>query len=1256
MAKGSESQIWNIQRPIIVSFMVAFGVLLAIFLVSLHWMHVEQEENQSSLFEQQLLATIKLLMQENYQAMEGQLSLLAEDRNLSDLFQNGDRNGLLRATNPLFIRLKATQRISTLFFHSREGSNVLRLHQPDRYGDVIRRQTLMQALKTGQPVHGLELGMLDTLSMRVVLPWTRDGRLIGYLEIGKELAKVLEAVNTALHADIYLFIGKRYLDKEQWRAWMASQGHGDDWDRFADVVSAAGVTHIFPFALDSLVRENHVGVGTFPLEHPDDNKDDHWHYFIMPVQDVEGRQVAKMIALFKDGPLEHILSEHKVQVIAGISLIALLLALVFGRLVARIVARLKVATNELRLSEERNRAILDTALDAIVSIDGNGTILEFNKAATCIFGFGREDVIGKNITDTIIPPEMREGHLKGMAHYLATGERKVVDKHVEMEALDAHGRRIPIEIAITAIHDREFLFFTAFLRDISERKATLASLRAAIGESESNNLSLRQEVLGHQRTMARLQASEERFRSVTHSIRDAIIAADQEQTIVFWNHGAELLFGYSAREAVGKKVTMLIPERFTYAHQQGYQCFREKGIGLLIGQSTDLAGLRKDGGEFPLEMSLNSWSQEDGARFFSAIIRDISDRKRDEEVLRNAKERAEEANKAKGMFLANISHEIRTPMNTIIGLGYLLQQTTLKPEQRGQLGKIQHAAEALLVMINDILDFSKIDSGHMELELIPFALETVLQKVEDQIALRATEKGLKIVFAVPDDIPRALLGDPLRLGQILVNLGTNAVKFTHAGDVVFRIEQQDRTEDAITLAFSVEDTGIGMTGEQIAKLFQPFVQADSTTTRNFGGTGLGLAICKHFVEMMGGVIRVKSTPGSGSAFHFSLPFGLVDPVLLHDSAARHPYRERSEGERAESGGAVGLALEALGKGKQHALILVVEDHDTNWDVAYGILMQVGLHVERAVNGMDAVKRLQGQQHPCDLVLMDLQMPVMDGYEATRRLRELFTPQMLPIVAMTANALPGEKEKCLASGMNDYVTKPINVKELFRVLNVFLPFGVAREPREGTVISPVDVGLERLLAGVGIDWDEALDRLGGDEALFRRLLIKFASSHVDDAQRLQGLLANKDWQGLKAMLHGLKGIAGNISANKLCAMAASAENRAAGQDASGCQVILDAFCRDLTVLIAALQTIDVPVVGAALGGSGAVVWPKSRLQRLRQMLEDGDLAARDSYQDVRADLALCVSPESLESMQRCLDQLDFGAGMRIVAEWLDRGEH
>lgn len=375
-----------------------------------------------------------------------------------------------------------------------------------------------------------------------------------------------------------------------------------------------------------------------PVRHPSNDITDHLHSFVIPILDIHEKQVARILVTYDDHALEKGTKTHLQQVVIATILIATFLGLLFHRLLLRLEGNLRNATSELYNNEQRTRAILDTALDAIISIDTNGCILEFNKAAEKIFGFQREDVLGQEISKTIIPPELREPHCHGLARYLTTGEQHVINQHIELEAINANGLRIPVEIAITVIPGTASLFFTAYLRDISERKQLLVSMNDAMVRSESSNLKLRQEVENHEQTLGRLQSSEERFRSVTMSIQDAVIAADQEQTIIFWNHGAEVLFGYTQNEILGKKITLLIPQRYRISQKKGFHRFMkqgshrfpEKGDGFLPNQSTVLAGLRKNGQEFPLEISFNAWADTDGTPFFSAVIRDITERIRQE--------------------------------------------------------------------------------------------------------------------------------------------------------------------------------------------------------------------------------------------------------------------------------------------------------------------------------------------------------------------------------------------------------------------------------------------------------------------------------------------------------------------------------------------------------------------------------------------------------------------------------------------------
>ena len=438
--------------------------------------------------------------------------------------------------------------------------------------------------------------------------------------------------------------------------------------------------------------------------------------------------------------------------------------------------------------------------------------------------------------------------------------------------------------------------------------------------------------------------------------------------------------------------------------------------------------IRRDGVRVPVLCggAFLEGSQEHGVSF----VLDLTER-RQAETEREARQVAEAANQAKSEFLANMSHEIRTPMNAILGMSYLALQSGLNAEQTNYVKKVNQSAESLLGIINDILDFSKIEAGHLDIEQIPFELGDVMDGLANLIGMKAEEKGLELVFALSPDLPVALVGDPSRLGQVLLNLGNNAVKFTERGEILVGIEVLERDEDSVRLGFEVRDTGIGITAEQLTRLFKPFSQADSSTSRRFGGTGLGLAISHHLVRMMGGGLGVDSEPGRGSRFHFSARFGVARERLVEDTLAsgarlrgarvthtlRRDLREETlHGNRASLAG---------------ARILLVEDNPINQELARDLLSDADITVRVANDGREALEMLSRESF--DGVLMDCQMPVMDGYAATRALRAQPQWQTLPVIAMTANAMVGDREKVLAVGMNDHIAKPINVTEMFATL-------------------------------------------------------------------------------------------------------------------------------------------------------------------------------------------------------------------------------
>ena len=1024
------------------------------------------------------------------------------------------------------------------------------------------------------------------------------------------------------------------------------------------------------------------------------------------------------------------------------------------------ITQLQQAQDQMRESEDRFRRLFEDTRQAITLVE-DGRFVAANKASLAMLGLAQLDqFIGKSPLD-ISPPRQPDGRLSSekVVEVINTAF-ETGSNAFEWEHIRANGEHFIAHVLLTAIRQGDKDVLHVVWTDVTQQKQAERELAAYRQDLERRVADRTAELTAMTQSLRGANAEQQAIFD-TASCGIALIT---DRVFTRCNRKMHELLGWPPGEMVGQPTAIWYVD--AAANAAGGDAYEQIWRGAV--HRRDLELVRRDGSRFWARLTGTAVDPADLSKGTVCVIDDITAERAVIEQMREATALAESAARMKADFLANMSHEIRTPMNAVIGMSHLLLRTELTPRQRDYLAKIQAAGQHLLGIINDILDFSKVEAGKLSLERAEFDLDKITTNVATLLTEKTSDKGLELTIDIAPDVPRGLVGDALRLQQVLLNFGSNAVKFTEKGEIQIVVRLRERSNGEALLYFAVRDTGVGLSQEQQARLFQSFQQADSSTTRKFGGTGLGLVISKRLAELMGGAVGLESEPGKGSTFWFTarLGIGAARPALLvprpdlrgarvlvvddndtarmvlrdmlaqmtfvveeaasgaqaidavrQSAAAGKPYAivfldwqmPAMDGiEAARSIRALGLpasphlvmvsaygreelmsqasaagiesylikpvtrsllfdtAMQMLGGERQEpaeparapageagllaliggARVLVVEDNELNQQVARELLSGVGLLVDVAQDGEIAVRQVQSV--PYDLVFMDMQMPVMDGVTATIEIRKLAQYKDLPIIAMTANAMRQDHERCLQAGMNDYIAKPIEPDQLWSMLSRWIKPRPGRSASQQAACVPAPPA--RAAAGPapeipgdidGIDVATGLRRVAGKASTYVSLLRGFVKNHKAAADEIRRAL-DSDRAGAERIAHTVKGVAGTLGAPGLQHAAAELELALRAQQPQPLRdQRLGDFARALAALVVQLEAkLPLPQEDSA-----PLAVDPERLalvtRELAELLAQDNFAAGDLFH-ANAALLRAAFPLAFETLARQIESFDFAA--------------
>lgn len=1017
---------------------------------------------------------------------------------------------------------------------------------------------------------------------------------------------------------------------------------------------------------------------------------------------------------------------------------------------------------ETRAERLRLAAIVDGSNDAIVGLDLEGNVESWNHAAEQLFGYLEKEALGRPLDSLIWPDSSpNQASLANSGPPSEDGRRRRKD-----------GTLVHVSSTVSPLEDADgkLIGAAAIIRDVGRQREYQKKI-------EQLNATLEQQVA--QRT-SELASASRLQRAILNNAGYAIVATDLEGRITLFNPAAERMLGYEALSAVEQLTPLAYHDSNELelrarelSHELGrqitpdYQAIVSRAE-VVSADEREWTYVRSDGTRLPVRSSVSALRNERGKTVgYLTIASDRSENMRRERALSQARSEAESLSKAKSQFLANMSHEIRTPMHAILGMLQLLRRTALDSTQLDYASGAQSAAQMLLGILNDVLDFSKIEAGKLELESNVFKLNDILRELGRILGATLASKNVDILFDIDPGVPGTLVGDSLRLQQVLLNLTSNALKFTESGQVIVRAQVKKQTPSHTELVFQVSDTGIGIASDQLEEIFEGFSQAESSTTRRYGGTGLGLAITRQIVSMMGGRVDVESTLGEGSTFGFNAKFKRVDggshsslrpcdpmpsalsrlEVLVVESnpvageltsklVENLTWRPHSIGSLEEldarledvdasafdvvlldarliddrtpslcarirakwpettliivsqthmGEGADGFESADAGITKPVTLstlfdtvatarrprplapaasippatigrlmgvrVLVVEDVAINQRIAQAFLSEQGAEVTTASDGLEAVELLRGAPQSYDIVLMDLQMPRLDGFDATRRIRRELGLKQLPIIAMTANAMESDKQRCIAAGMNAHIGKPFDVKT---AIDVVCRHSSRTERSRQPAKPPAATMAE-------FELDRAIERLGGNQALFASQAQSFCDTYESAAAAVGRAIDAGEFERAGRELHALRGLAGTLGALALARACREleqllktpgAEQRAPAlveRLTSELERAIEVLRQEAELLSAsdALQP-TAPAAGAAMA-SGEIL---EGIDMLSDLLDAQSMRALGKHSEYQLQIR-ALAPDLGHELQVAMDQLDFSTARRVCRELRER---